>query len=322
MVGGKTATGGLPPYTFPVYVGVDVSHTRLDVAVGDRVYEFPNPDGIPDILALLPPGSVVGMESTGVYGRPLALALHRAGFRVHVLNPVAVKAFARSLLRRAKTDKADARLIARFVAERQDDLTPYDPTPDTLYQVALLVRFARGLTVQRVAVLNRLHAWKYAWPEGLDLEVVASTPDCLQALRRGIEKVALNLLRSDTLGWSWYQALQSLPGVGEVIALVIVAYSGDMRRFSSARAYAAYTGLTPRIYQSGDIPEMGSISRMGPPALRSAYYLAALQARRVEPYASVYSRLLARGKARRLALVAVANRLARHAWAVCQGLTG
>ena len=301
-----------------MYVGVDVSRARLDVALGDRVYQFPNPDGIPDILALLPQGAVVGMEATGVYGRPLAFALHQAGFRVHVLNPAAVKAFSRSLLRRAKTDKADARLIARFLAERHGDLPPYDPTPDVLYQVGLLVRFARGLTAQRVAVLNRLHAWEYAWPQGLGLDVVRSVPATLEALRAEVERVALNMLRSDSLGWRWFQALQSLPGVGEGIALTILAYSGDMRRFRSARAYAAFTGLTPKVYQSGEIPEVGRISRMGPPPLRAAFYLAALHARHVEPYAGLYVRLLDKGKAKRLARIAVANRLARHAWAVCR----
>jgi transposase len=315
---GKSAKGGPPPYTACVYVGVDVSRARLDVALGDRLYHFPNPDGIPDILSLLPQGAIVGMESTGVYGRPLAFALHRAGFRVYVLNPAAVKAYARSLLRRAKTDTADARLVARFLAERHGDLPPYDPTPDVLYQVGLLVRFARGLTAQRVAVLNRLHAWEYAWPQGLGLEVVASVPGHLEALRGQVDRVALNMLRSDPLGWRWFTALQSLPGVGQGIALTILAYSGDMRRFSSARAYAAFTGLTPKLYQSGEIPEVGRISRMGPPPLRAAFYLAAFRAREVEPYADLYGRLLSGGKPKKVALIAVANRLARHAWAVCR----
>jgi Transposase. len=92
-----------------VFVGVDVSARRLEVAIGSEVREFPNPEGIPDLLRQLPPGAVVGLEATGVYGRPLAFALYRSGFRVYVLNPLAVKSYARSLLRRAKTDRADAR---------------------------------------------------------------------------------------------------------------------------------------------------------------------------------------------------------------------
>jgi transposase len=87
-----------------------------------------------------------------------------------------------------------------------------------------------------------------------------------------------------------------------------------LRRFHSARAYAAYTGLTPRLYQSGQLPERASISRMGPSALRAAFWMAALSASRVEPYASLVARLS--GKPKKLAITAVANRLARAAWAV------
>jgi transposase len=95
-----------------------------------------------------------------------------------------------------------------------------------------------------------------------------------------------------------------------------LAYSGDLRRFRSARAYAAYTGLTARVHQSGQLPERASISRMGPSALRAAFWMAALSASRVEPYASLVARLVQSGKPKKLAITAVANRLARAAWAV------
>lgn len=296
------------------FVGIDVSANYLDVAIGPHLHRVPNPEGIPSLLQLLPPSSVVGLEATGVYGRPVACALHRAGHAVYVLNPLMVRSYARSLLTRAKTDKADARLIARFIAERYRELPPYDPTPDVLYQVSLLVRFSRGLSSQRGAVLNRLHAWRYAWPEGLAL--VADVPLVIGSLHDQVREKALALLRSDPLLWQWYVALQALPGVGPTLALDILAYSGDFRRFKSARAYAAYTGLTPRLYQSGLISEWGAMSRMGPSALRAAYWLAALHAQKVEPYAALVARLLDRGKPRKLALVAVANRLARAAWVV------
>lgn len=297
-----------------VFVGVDVSAHRLDIALGDEVRQFPNPGGIPDVLRWLPRGAVVGLEATGVYGRPLAFALHCAGFRVYLLNPMAVRSYARSLLRRAKTDRADARLIARFLAERHEDLAPYEPTEDVLYQVSLLVRFARGLVGQRVAVLNRLHAWEYAWPDGK--EILRHVPEVLAGLREEVEGQALELLRTDPVAWSQFQALQTVPGIGPSVALVVLAYSGDLRRFSSGRAYAAYTGLTPRVYQSGELPERASISRMGPGPLRGAFWIAALHAQRVEPYASLVARLVDGGKPKKVALVAVANRLARAAWSV------
>jgi len=281
--------------------------------MGSEVRQFPNPEGIPDLLRQLPPGAVVGLEATGVYGRPLAFALHRSGFRVYVLNPLAVKSYARSLLRRAKTDRADARLIARFLAERHADLEPYEPTEDVLYQWVSWFASLGGWLLS-VCCSYRLHAWEYAWPDGLGL--VRQVPDVLVSLRREVEAMALSLLETDSEAWRHFQALQGLPGVGPSIALTILAYSGDLRRFRSARAYAAYTGLTPRLYQSGQLPERASISRMGPSALRAAFWMAALSASRVEPYASLVARLVQSGKPKKVAITAVANRLARAAWAV------
>ncbi|MCS7057932.1 MAG: IS110 family transposase [Meiothermus sp.] len=298
-----------------MFVGVDVSSRWLDVALPDgEVIRVDNPAGVARLLQLVPPGAVVGFEATSTYYRPAAYALHQAGFQVYLLNPQAVKSYARSLLRRAKTDKADARFIARYLAERQADLTPYEPFADSLALVAFLVRFVDALTADRVGVLNRLHAWEYVVPGIAD--VVREVPTTLASLRSRFLGEALRVVQRDPLLSSWLSALVSLPGVGELTALKILAYSGDMRRFRYARAYAAYTGLTPRIYQSGVASERASISRVGPSRLRACYFMAAVVASRSSRRDFV-ERMVARGKPKRVALVALAVRLARAAWAVC-----
>ncbi|WP_018467928.1 IS110 family transposase [Calidithermus timidus] len=298
-------------------VGVDISRSRLDVAVGDDLSQWPNtPEGIAALIARLPSSSSVVMEATGVYYRPLAYALHRAGFAVYVVNPLQVRSYARSLLTRNKTDKADARLLARFLAQYRADLTPYEPLPEALYLASLLVRFAEGLTTQRTASLNRLHAWAYAHPRVHGL--AQAVPQVLQDYRESLYSEARAVVEAYPVGASWLTSLQTLPGVGPTLALKLLAYSGDFRRFRSARAYAAYTGLTPRVYQSGELDTVARISRIGPPALRSSYYLAAVSATRTDTaQAAFYRRLVGSGKPKKLAIVAVAHRLARAAWAVC-----
>jgi len=300
-----------------MYIGIDVSRSRLDVAISDQLLQFPNtPDGISALIARLSVDASVVMEATGVYYRPLAYALHRAGFMVYVVNPLQVRAYARSLLSRNKTDKADARLLARFLAQYRDQLSPYHPLPEALYLSSLLVRFAEGLVSQRAATLNRLHAWAYASPHVHQL--AKSVPDTLQTLRLAFYTEALALLKAEPLIYAWFEALQTLPGLGPISALKVLAYSGDMRRFRSARAYASYTGLTPRIYQSGELLPVARISRIGPPTLRGVYYFSALSAIRTNtPQAALYARLVEAGKPKKLALVAVAHRLARAAWSVC-----
>lgn len=304
-----------------VFVGVDVSARWLDVAYGSEVRRFANPGGIPDLVAWLPPGSVVGVEATGSYHKPVAYALRQAGHSVYVVNPLAVKSYARSLLRRAKTDRADARLIARYVSERYHELPPYEPIPEALMLLSLLVRLADGIRSDRGGVLNRLHAWQYVAP-GLAV-LLGFVGSELEALRREVEARARSVVESDPLLTRWYVALQSLPGIGPTLALRVLAYSGDMRRFRSARAYAAFTGLTPRVYQSGTLPEVGRISRFGPPALRAAFWWAALQASRFDPERRAWvEALVARGKPKKVAITALANHLARAAWAVCVGVDG
>lgn len=301
-----------------MFVGVDVGSKWLDVALGPdgEVIRVPNPVGIPDLLQRLPSGAVVALEGTGTYYRPLAYALHHAGFHVVVLNPFAVKSYSRSLLRRAKTDKADARLIARFVAERWQDLPAYYPSEDSLALLGILVRLWDGLTSDYVGLLNRLQAWEYVVPGLSDL--LRDVPAGVESLRRRVLKEALAVVSSDTLLSSCVEALMSLPGIGQVLALKVLAYSGDLRRFRSARAYAAFTGLTPRILQSGVMSEASRMSRVGPPRLRGVYYMAAMAAYRSSPpHRTFVEVLMARGKPKKLALVALANRLARAAWAVC-----
>lgn len=300
-----------------MFVGVDISRSRLDVAIADELLQFPNTyDGIAALVSRLPADAAVLMEATGVYYRPLAYALHRAGFAVYVVNPLQVRAYARSLLTRNKTDKADARLLARFLAQYRADLTPYEPLPEALYLASLLVRFAEGLNTQRTASLNRLHAWRYAHPHVH--EFALSVPDSIQSLRAALYAEARAIVAAYPLAASWVSALQTLPGIGPTLALKLLAYSGDLRRFHSARAYAAYTGLTPRIYQSGEMDASARISRIGPPMLRASYYLAATAATRTDSaQAALYRRLVDSGKPKKLALVAVAHRLARAAWAVC-----
>lgn len=152
-------------------------------------------------------------------------------------------------------------------------------------------------------------------------ELALSVPDSIQSLRASLYAEAQAIVASYSLAASWFSALQTLPGIGPTLALKLLAYSGDLRRFHSARAYAAYTGLTPRIYQSGEMEATARISRIGPPMLRASYYLAATAATRTDSaQAALYSRLVDSGKPKKVALVAVAHRLARAAWAVCARL--
>lgn len=258
------------------------------------------------------------MEATGVYYIGLARAAHTAGIGVRVVNPWQVRLFASSRLSRTKTDKVDAALIRDFGERMLPDLLPWYPPPEALERVAVLVRLADGLLRHRVAASNRVHALEYLdpWVAGVAGGVIES----LEVERGAIMAAALEAGEADELVGNWLAGLVTLPGIGEVSALRILAYGGDLRRFGTGRQFAAYTGLSPRFSQSGDSEAVGRISRVGPGALRGALYWSAMAAGRTNtPQGELYRRLVAAGKPKKVALVAVANRLARGSWRVCVG---
>jgi len=97
--------------------------------------------------------------------------------------------------------------------------------------------------------------------------------------------------------------MTEVSGIGERVALTVVAYGGNLERFTDARAFAAYTGLTPMRKQSGEKEGKARISRMGPSALRQAFYIAARVAvMKDERYRAYYERKRAEGKAHRLVM--------------------
>lgn len=297
-------------------IGVDVGSKWLDVATEDLYRRFRNDStGWADVVELAR-DSVLVCEATGVYFRGLALAAVDAGIPVRVVNPSQVRGFAVARLSRTKTDKVDAALIREFGERMLSDLPRWWPAPEGLYTVMSLVRLGDGLMRHRVAAGNRTHALSKVHERVA--EVSLGVKERMVEERRRVMTAALIAAREDELVRVWLEALVALPGLGEVSSLRLLAYSGDLRRFGTARRFASYTGLTPGFHQSGEAGEVGRMTRVGPRSLRSVLYWAAVAASRSKSDAGLqYKALVDRGKPGKVALVAVANRLARAAWTVC-----
>jgi transposase len=149
----------------PCFIGIDVAKADVVIAThGDNAARSIANTATPlkAWLKTLPPGSCLGLESTGSYHELLAGLAHDAGFTVYLLNPKDVRHYAQSVGTRAKTDQVDARLLARFIAREHETLHPWQPpTPvqrqlDTLLKRrATLVR-ARGAIRQSMAHLPSL----------------------------------------------------------------------------------------------------------------------------------------------------------------------
>jgi transposase len=298
-----------------IAVGIDVSKRSFDVAVlkDGRLQHrsFKNhPDGFASLLKWLgkqPSDSLhICMEATGVYGEPLAEYLYDHGFIVSVVNPARVKGFAQGELRRSKTDKLDAGLIARFCVAMRPE--PWQPNPPEVRKLRDLVRRLEALQEMRQQECNRLEAASDLILEQLERHVAFLDEEIRQtkqAINRHIDNHPDLKNRK--------QLLESIPGVGEATINVILSEFADISQFRNAKALAAFMGVAPKVRQSGtSLRERGMMSKMGRKALRKAFFMPALVGLRHNPILiALKERLTAAGKPK-MAIVGAAMRKLIH----------
>jgi transposase len=308
-----------------MFLGIDVSKATLDAALlldsgatKARHKVFLNtPVGHGQLLLWLQEqgASIVHatLEATGSYGEAVALALHEAGHRVSLVNPALVRAFGQSQLKRTKTDKADAILIARFCAMHQPPL--WSPPAPELRELQSLVRRVEALEEMQQMEENRLES-------GVSCEVVrASLLDHIAYLQSQIDGARRQIEQHiDAHPDLKEQArlLESIPGIGAVTAAVLLAEIGDISHFQSARQVAAFAGLVPRLRESGSsVRGKPRLSKVGSPRLRKCLYFPAMTALRWNPLIKALGlRLAAQGKPKMLILGAAMRKLLHLAYGV------
>jgi transposase len=299
--------------------GIEVSRQLLVVALRIQDHdqpwrEFPNtPAGHQAVLRFLTRsgGSVrVAMESTGLYGLDLALALHQAGVAVMVANPRAVRHFAQALLQRSKNDRLDAQVLRQFAARMPFE--PWRPPAAAAFKLVAVARRLEALTEMMTQEKNRLHAASVsqAVPALIRLDLRRSIATQQRAIER-LSQAALEIVLSDPLLARRSELLLSIPGFGVTSALHTLAELTLLPAGMDVRQWVAYAGLDPREYTSGtSVHKKVRISKAGNKHLRRALYMPALVA--VQHQANLrafYEHLLARGKTKLQALVATMRKL-------------
>jgi transposase len=299
--------------------GIEVSARTLLLALGreDRAAsqrEFPNtPEGHQALLRFLERSGRrvrVVMESTGLYGLDLALCLHQAGVELMVANPRAVRHFALAMMKRSKSDVLDVEVLRQFAA-RMEFVAWRPPSPAALKLVAVARRL-EALTGILAAEKNRLHAASLS--EALPALVRRDVQRSIQTQQRAIERLtraAQEFVVSDPELARRYALLLSIPGFGVTSALHTLAELALLPAGMDVRQWVAYAGLDPRQHSSGSsVEKKPRISKAGNKHLRRALYMPALVAIVHEPHLrGFYEHLLARGKTKMQALVAVMRKL-------------
>ena len=263
----------------------------------------------------MPAHTHICLEATGPYSESLATALVTGGWQVSVVNPARIKGFAQSELARNKTDQADAALLARFCAAMRPAL--WEPPSTALRQLRAWVDRLQALKDMRQQEMNRIEAIEAGEQRDVLVHVnkhVTWLTKEIAALERDIDQHIdqhPDLKADATL-------IESIPGIGRTTVAKVLAYAGDVRRFDSAKALAAFIGLSPRQRLSGSsVRGRTMMSRAGHKALRHALYMPGLVARRHNKVLKVFGdRLSAAGLAPKAVVGAVMRKLAHLIYGV------
>lgn len=288
-------------------VGIDVSKRRLDIAVrpsGEVFAVDRNPAGLEQLserLKSLSP-QIVALEATGGFETVVAAALGAAGLPVVVVNPGQIRAFAKALGQRAKSDPIDAMVIARFAAAT--GVKPR-PLPDEA------TRLLADLVTRRRQILEMLVAEKQRQER-------VSVPHLRKSITRLIKALEKELVSLDTdindavrssPAWRDKESLlASVPGVGRVIACTLIAELPELGQLGR-KQIASLVGLAPFTRQSGQWRGKSFIGG-GRSAVRKVLFMGAMVAKLHNPVLKAFfDRLVAAGKPKMVALIAVARKL-------------
>lgn len=299
------------------FLGCDVAKAKIDVSLidtnGHELLAATVPNEAEDIATLLL--TIVGnypgdeliciVESTGCYHLMLCETAYALSVQCRVYNPLLTKQQLRATVRGKKTDRTDALMIARLGLRGEG--YPYIPEPykATKYQA----RSAQKLSVLSSAFKCHNSHLKHLLEDELS--------DQSQALMQGIQD-AITLARqqlykdlSGSAEGDIFRRLQTIPGIGPYIGASLIGEIQDMRRFKTAKALTAYTGLDPKIRQSGkSLNSTGKLTKRGSSYLRRSIFIAANISRRYDPnMKALYERKRAEGKSYTVATCVVARKL-------------
>jgi len=269
--------------------------------------------GIAALVRWLPEGGHVVLESTGCYGELLVLMCHNLGVPVSVVNPESVRDLARAHGQRAKTDKIDAEFIARFA----EAVNPEPLPKPTKAQMALrsLVDLRESLVEERTGHLCRLAAERNPAARLHLQETVAHHNKTIAAIEKQIDAIIASCPRMSAMR----KELRKIPGIGPVISATLLALLPELGTLSRKQV-AALCGLAPYARDSGAKKGKRYIFG-GRVKLRRRLYMGAVSAVKTRsPLAAQHKAMVARGKEKKVSLIAVARKLAIRANTICKPL--
>ena len=290
-----------------IIVGIDVSKDRLDIAVRPSGLAFAvarNGAGLEQLVTRLRElsPSIVAIEATGGFETVAAAALAGAGLPVAVVNPAQIRAFAKAINQRAKTDAIDAAVIAHFA-----QATGLEPrtVPDEA------TRLLADLVARRRQIVEMIGAERQREKRVAIAHLRKSIARLLKALEKELASLDADIddaVRGSPVWREKEDLLASVPGVGPVIARTLLAELPELGQLDR-KQIAALAGLAPFTRQSGQWRGKSFIGG-GRTVVRTVLFMGAMVAKQHNPILKAFfDRLVAAGKPKMVALIAVARKL-------------
>ncbi len=302
--------------TYNNYYGVDISKLTFDIVDQKGKHSCYNNDkkGFAKFYKTNIKDGLCVMESTGIYHLELAKFLHSKSVATSVVNPLKIKRFSQMRLSRNKTDKADAKIISLYAQTQETDL--WKPSPKEVEECKDTYQVMEQHIEFRVALKNKLDALKTKKAPKKLIQSVESKIDMLSVWIDELQKEADNLVKSYKP--EMLKNISSIKGIGKRTASLLIVAAEGFSEFENAKQVCSYFGLAPTETSSGtSVKGSRRISKMGNPLVRKKLYMCSLQASRYNKSCKdLYQRLLAKGKPKKLALIAVANKLLKQVFAI------
>ena len=302
------------------YTGIDISKSFFDVAFMAegkyKYHKFSNDEaGFKELLKVLPDNNQIIMEASGPYYLQLACYLTHKGIAVSVINPLVIRRFCQMRMSRAKTDKKDAMMIAEYgKAERPALWKVPESHVITMQQMEAILS---NLNKERTALSNQLESFTHSGMldkvlKKMLIKELEHKENLIKELNKAMEMLAKQHYAE------MLSNLESIPGMGRKTAMALIVLTGGFDRFDDYRKLSSYIGICPRLFESGtSVKGKARICKMGMSRIRAMLYLCSWSAMRYNKACrELYQRLIAKGKAKKLALIAVASKLLKQAFAI------
>lgn len=313
------------------YYGIDISKDTLWIAnqIGNnpkeknawQIQQINNEDAaILSYINTLPTEAHLVFEATGSYGLPLAYCLELMEIPFSILSPKQSSSFADVVKSISQTDARDAALLAYYGTTMTPSQTQL--CSENMHQLRQKRKHLQDLQLQLQATKNRLHALSY---DARSAQIVVQDlQDMQQIYEQKIEQFQQEVCQmSDDEMQEISKKMQTIKGIGSVTANALTIATNGFKDFANPKQVAKFLGLIGRSKESGtSVNRRSGILKTGHSALRAILYMAANAARRFDATCKeFYERLRAKGKSHKVAIIAVAHKLIRIAFALVKNNT-